>query len=182
VQSPAETATGLRVICLFRLSPVKTLQGSRTEMNEKLKGLLDLVRKPDLFRGELGETLLLAPATGSLGAKKLLIIGLGDSQSFTPPLMQPTGEILYGEASRSGVAQPIFHSDRPRWRVSRFTTGDNADQVIAGFLKAAATDKVLGDAHAATGGPVTALTYLAGAKNVGNTSDGIEKAIAAAPK
>jgi hypothetical protein len=33
---------------------------------------------------ELGETLLLAPPAGSLGAKKLLIIGLGDSRTFSP--------------------------------------------------------------------------------------------------
>src|SRR5271154_4361005 len=88
VESPAETVTDLQVICLFRSSPVNTLHGSLTEMNEKLKGLLDRVRGPDLFRGELGETLLITPPKDSLGAKKLLIIGLGDSQSFSPQRMQ----------------------------------------------------------------------------------------------
>ena len=96
------------MICLFRSSPLNTLHGSLAEMNEKLKGLLDRVRKPDLFRGELGETLLLAPPAGSLGAGKLLIIGLGDSQTFSSKRMQMVGEILYAEAARLGVAHPFF--------------------------------------------------------------------------
>src|ERR1700679_4322661 len=64
-QSPADTKTDLQVICLFRSSPLNTLHGSLVETNEKLKGLLDRIRKPDLFRGELGETLLLAPPKDS---------------------------------------------------------------------------------------------------------------------
>jgi len=52
--------------------------------------------------------------------------------------------------------------------------------VIGGFLRAAATDKLLREANAVAGQGVTALTYLAGAKNVDSTREGIEKAIAAA--
>jgi hypothetical protein len=179
-QSPAETTTNLQVICLFRSSPVNTLHGSLTEMNEKLKGLLDHIRKPELFRGELGETLLLAPPKDSLAAKKLLIIGLGDSQSFSPQRMQLVGEILYAEASRIGVADLFFAPTILDGGVTKFTTGEIAEQVISGFLRAAATDKILKDANASGSQGVTALTYLAGAKNVSSTREGIEKAIAAA--
>ena len=179
-QSPAETTAELQVICLFRSSPVNTLHGSLTEMNEKMKGLLDRIRKPELFRGELGETLLITPPKDSLGAKKLLIIGLGDSQSFSPQRMQLVGEILYTEASRIGVAHPFFAPTILDGGVSKFTTGEVAEQVIGGFLRAAATDRVLKDANASGSPGVTALTYLAGAKNVNNTREGIEKAIATA--
>jgi hypothetical protein len=182
VQSPAETTTDLQVICLFRSSPMNTLNGSLTEMNEKLKGLLDRIHKLDLFRGELGETLLLAPPAGSLGAKKLLIIGLGDSQTFSPQRMQLVGEILYDEASRLSVAHPYFAPTILDGGVTKFTTGEVAEQVIAGFLRASATAKLLRDANASPGQPVTVLTYLAGAKNVVNTRDGIEKALGASRK
>jgi hypothetical protein len=181
-QSPAETSTDLQVICLFRSSPVNTLHGSLTETNEKLKGLLDRIRKPELFRGELGETLLIAPPKDSLGAKELLIIGLGDSQTFSPQRMQLVGESLYTEASRIGVAHPFFAPTILDGGVAKFTTGEVAEQVIAGFLRAAATDKVLKDANASASQGVTALTYLAGAKNVDSTRKGIEKAIAAAAR
>jgi hypothetical protein len=177
-QSPADTNTDLQVICLFRSAPENALHGSLVETDEKLKGLLDRVRKPDLFRGELGETILIAPPKGGLGAKHLLIIGLGDSQSFSPQRMQLVGEVLYSEAARIGVAHPFFAPTILDGGVSKFTTGEVAEQVVRGFLRAAAIDRLLRDAHA-SGAGITALTFLAGAKNVDSTRTGIEKAIAA---
>jgi hypothetical protein len=176
VQSPADTETDLQVICLFRSSPENTLHGALTETNEKLKGLLDRVRSPDLFRGELGETLLLTPQKNSLSAKKLLIIGLGDSQVFSPQRMQLVGTILYTEASRLGTANPFFAPTVLDGGVSKFTTGEVSEQVVAGFLRAAETDRV---ANASPGKRVESLTYLAGQQHADETRAGIEKAIAA---
>ncbi len=186
-QSPADTTTDLQAICLFRSSPVNALHGSLAETNEKLKGLLERIRTPELFGGELGETLLIAPPQGgspprpldSLGAKKLLIIGLGDSQSFSPQRMQLVGEILYTEASRIGVAHPFFAPTILDGGVAKFTTGEVAEQAIRGFLRAFATHKILQDAKASASPRVTALTYLAGAQNVSSTREGIERAISA---
>jgi hypothetical protein len=179
-QGPAETNTELQVICLFRSSPVNTLHGSLTELDEKLNGLLGRIRKPELFRGESGETLLIAPPKGSLGAKRLLIIGLGDSQTFAPERMELVGEILYSESSRLGVAHPFFAPTVLDGGVTKFATGEVAEHVIRGFLRAAATEKILSQANASPGQRVTALTFLAGAKNMSSTRDGIAKAIAAA--
>jgi Cytosol aminopeptidase family, N-terminal domain len=181
-QSPADTTTDLQAICLFRSSPSNTLHGSLSETNEKLRGLLERIRKPELFRGDLGETLLLAPPKGSLGAKKLLIIGLGDAETFSPERMQLVGQILYMEASRLGVAQPFFAPTILDGGVTKFATGDVAEQVVGGFLRAAATENLLRDANASAGRGVAGLTFLAGAKNVSSTRAGIEKAIAAARK
>lgn len=181
VQSPADTRTDLQVICLFRSSPENQLHGSLTEVNERLNGLLDRIRNPSLFRGELGETLVITPTSGSLGARRLLIIGLGDSQSFAPQCMQLVGEIFYVEASRLGVARPFFAPTILDGGVNKFTTGEVAEQVIAGFLRAAALDKLLREQGASEGkGGLVALTYLAGAKNVDSTRAGIERAVAAA--
>lgn len=146
-------------------------------MNEKLQGLLDVIRRPDRFRGELGETLLITPVPGSIPAKRLLIIGLGDSKTFSPERMQFVGEILYTESERIGAAHPYFAPTVLDGGVSKFTTGDVAQQVIAGFARAAETQRVLHDAHASNVKGVKALTYLAGAKNLGSTRDGIYKAI-----
>jgi hypothetical protein len=148
-------------------------------MNDKLKGLLDRVRNPNLFRGELGETLLLRPPKGSLGARKLLIVGLGDSQTFSSERMQLVGEILYTEASRLGVAHPFFAPTILDGGVARFTTGQISEQVIRGFLRALETDKVVENAKASAAQSVTALTFLAGSQHANDTREGIEKAIAA---
>jgi hypothetical protein len=180
VESPADTHTDLQVICLFRSSPLNTLHGSLVEANEKLKGLLDRVRNPKLFRGELGETLLVAPPKGTLGAKKVLIIGLGDSQTFSADRMQLIGEILYAEASRLGVAHPFFAPTILDGGVTKFATGQISEQVVRGFLRAAAIDKTLNDAGASASPSVGALTFLAGAQHASDTRDGIEKAISEA--
>lgn len=176
MQGPADTETELQVICLFRSSPVNTLHGSLIEGNEKLNGLLDRIRKPNLFRGELGETLLVAPPRGGFGAKKLLIIGLGDSQTFSPQRMHLIGEILYVEANRLGVSHPFFAPTILDGGVEKYTTGQVSEQVISGFLQAAAAEKVLKDANASAGQSVVELTYLAGPKYAPNTREGIEKA------
>jgi hypothetical protein len=179
-QSPADAKTDLQVICLFRSSPVNALHGALVEIDKKLMGVLERVRKPELFRGELGETLLLTPPAGSMGARKLMVIGLGDSQTFSPERMQLVGEILYSEASRLGVAHPFFASTVLDGGVSAFTTGQVAEQVVTGFLRAAATDKALRDANVSASQRVTALSYLAGAKYAGNTREGIDRAMAQA--
>jgi Cytosol aminopeptidase family, N-terminal domain len=177
VESPAETDTDLQAICLFSSSPENTLHGSLVEANNKLKGLLDHIRSPGLFRGELGETLLIAPPKGGLGARKLLMVGLGDAETFSPQRMQLVGEILYGEASRLGVAHPFFAPTILDGGVTKFATGQVAEQVTAGFLRALEIDKLVRGANASAGPSVMALTFLAGAQHASDTREGIEKAI-----
>ena len=179
VQSPADTDTELQIICLFRSDPSNTLHGSLIETNEKLKGLLDQIRKPALFRGDLGETISIIPPAGEIGAKKLLIIGLGDSQTFTPQRMELVGAIAYRESNRLGIAHPIFAPTILDGGVTRYTTGQVSEQVIAGFQRAARTEKLLKDAGSSPGPAIQDLTYLAGPQFANDTRQGIEKAIAA---
>ncbi len=141
VQSPADTSTELQVICLFQSDPSNTLHGSLTEIDEKLKGLLGRIRTPALFRGELGETILVVPPVGTLAAGKLMIIGLGDSQTFTPQRMELVGSIVYREANRLGVAHPFFAPTVLDGGVTKFTTGEVSEQVVSGFLRALRAEK-----------------------------------------
>ncbi len=179
VQSPADTESQLQVICLFRSDRSNTLHGSLIELNQKLMGLLDRVRKPQFFRGELGETLLIDPPQHSIRARRLLLIGLGDSQTFVPQRMELVGGVLYGEADRLGVARPFFAPTVLDGGVSKFGTGEVAEQVVLGFLRAWQTEKLLTAAHAGSRQEVQELTYLAGAAHANDTRDGIERAVAA---
>jgi len=178
VQSPAETDTELQIICLFESTPQNTLHGSLVEANEKLKGLLDKIRKPALFRGELGETIVIVPPVGSLGARKLLIIGLGDSQNVTLERMELVGSIVYRESNRLGVAHPFFAPTILDGGVTKFNTGDVAERFYAGFLRAVRLDKLLKDDGAAPAPAVQDLTFLAGATHSADTQHGFERAIA----
>jgi Cytosol aminopeptidase family, N-terminal domain len=179
IQSPADTITDLQVICLFESSPENTLHGSLTELNEKLQGLLDQIRKPTLFRGEFGETLLLAPSAGTLGAKKLLIIGLGDSPHFAPSRMELVGSIVYRESNRLGIADPIFAATVLDGGVTKFSTGDTAESFVHGFLRAMRTEKVLANERAFQTDAPRSITLLAGPTHAAETQQGIERALAA---
>src|ERR1700735_2130532 len=75
VQGPTEAPGGLQIICLFQSDPENKLLASLASMDQQLGGVLTQVRTHGLFRGELGETMLLTPKPGVLAAQRLLIIG-----------------------------------------------------------------------------------------------------------
>lgn len=180
-QSPAETTTDLQIFCLFRSLPQNTLHGSLIETDQKLHGLLQQIRQPSRFNGDLGETLLLTPPAGTLNARRLLIIGLGDSATFTPDRMELVGRIAFREANRLGIAHPFFAPTILDGGVTGFATGDVAQHVVQGFLQALSTEKVLQASHSAAPLAVQDFTFLAGAKNVPSTQEGIDHALASAP-
>jgi hypothetical protein len=182
LQSPAGTDTELQIICLFESTPENTLHGSLAEVNEKLQGLLDQIRNPALFRGEVGEALLIAPSTGNLPAKNLLIIGLGDSQTFTPQRMELVGSIAYRESSLLGVVHPYFAPTVLDGGVAKYTTGEVSEKFMTGFLRAARTEKILQGVGASRGKLVQDLTYLAGPAHATDTKQGIQRAIAESVK
>lgn len=179
VQGPADTQTELQIICLFHSDPSNTLHGSLTEMNQKLQGLLDRVRTPSLFAGDVGETLLIVPKAGTIPAHRLLIIGLGDSRTFTPERMNQVGTIAFTEASRLGVKHPFFAPTVLDGGVSDFNTGEVADQFMRGFLRGRALEAQLHAAGEAPHATVESLTFLAGAAHASDTKAGIAKALAA---
>jgi hypothetical protein len=177
VQSPADTVTELQIICLFESTPENTLHGSLAEINEKLQDLLDQIRNPALFGGRLGETLLITPSTGNLPARNLLIIGLGDSQTFTPQRMELVGSIAYRESSLLGDVHPYFAPTILDGGVARYTTGEVSEKFMTGFLHAARTEKILQGLGASRGKLLQDLTYLAGPAHANDTKQGIQKAL-----
>ncbi len=181
LQSPSDTATELQIICLFESTPDNTLHGSLAEINEKLNSLLDRIRQPTLFRGELGETILIDPPAGTIAAKKLLIIGLGDSQTLTPQRLQLVGTIAYRESNRLRIAHPYFAPTILDGGVTRFNTGEVSKNFMRGFLRASRTHKLLLEAGAAQPPVLHDLTLLAGPSHAANTQQGLAKAFPQPP-
>lgn len=177
VKSPAETETELQIVCMFRSSPHNGLHGALVETDEKLRGLLSRLRQPELFDGELGETLLITPAAGTLGAQRLLVIGLGDASTFAPSRMELVGRIALHEAARLGVAHPFFAPTVLDGGVTEFSTGDVAEQVVRGLREALAAETLLHAAGSGPANPVADVTYLAGPAHAADTQAGIEKAL-----
>ena len=134
--------------------------------------------RAELFRGELGETILMMPPAGTLRARRLLIIGLGDSGGFTPQRMELVGSIAYRESNRLGVAQPFFAPTTLDGGVTKFATGEVAERFYTGFLRASRTGKILQEAGASAGQAIQELTYLAGPTHAVDTQQGLERALA----
>jgi hypothetical protein len=178
VQSPAETDTELQIVCLFASEPQNALHGALLEMNEKLGGLFDRIRKPDLFRGELGEALRIVPPSGTLVARNLLVIGLGDSANFAPQRMELVGSISYREANLLGTAHPFFAPTILDGGVTKFGTGEVAEHFYNGILRAARTERLLKEQGASVAPIMQDLTYLAGASHAADTQHGLERALA----
>jgi hypothetical protein len=126
-----------------------------------LKGLLDRIRSPTLFHPELGEPVLLVPPAGSLAARNLLIIGLGDSQTFTPRRLELVGSIAYNESNRLRVTHPFFAPTVLDGGISKYTTGQESEEFITSFLGAERTEKRFQAAGASKGPVIQGLTYLA---------------------
>jgi hypothetical protein len=122
-------------------------------------------------RGMLGETLVITPPPGGLGARRLLLIGLGDSQDFAHGSRR-RDSLCRGQPSRRGpsVLRPTILDGG----VTRFTTGGGC---VTDCRRLPAR-RGLPDEKAAAGQVVASLTYLAGASNVASTRAGIERAVA----
>ena len=68
----------LQIICLFKhKAGGDTYQGAAKDTDEHLHGILSALRNRGEFVGELGETFLFTPPSGSIPAKRFMVIGLG---------------------------------------------------------------------------------------------------------
>lgn len=119
VQGPSSANAQLQVACLFEYTEndIHSAQALPANLNglvhldDALKGELTKIRESGQFQAHALETILITPPTGSLSSKKLLLIGLGDRNKFTPELMTSVAEVAAREAMRLGVTNFAFASD-----------------------------------------------------------------------
>jgi hypothetical protein len=91
----------LQMICLFKhKSTGDTYQGAAKETDDKLGGLLSVLRDRGEFVGELGETFLFTPPGGSIPAKRFMMIGLGEEKDLSLETLRIVGRIAAREAVR----------------------------------------------------------------------------------
>jgi len=173
VEGPTKAPGDLQVICLFSSKPENKLLASLAEMDEQLGSALTTVRTTALFRGDLGETMLITPKPGVIAAKRLLIVGLGDRTTFTAEREELVGEIVYAESERLRVSAPSFAPTVLDGGFTGTDTGTIGADFINGFLRGRAIAVAL---HAAKSGPapiVARLTFLAGQAHAVDTQKGI---------
>lgn len=187
VQSPASQETPLQIVCLFEYtegdifnSPPalsKELNGL-VHVDEALKGLITDLRKTNRFEGKSLETLLIIPPSGSIAAKRLLLIGLGNRNDFKAEIMRLVGVVGMREALRLGVESYSHASDLKDAGIDS-PTGEVAGNVIKGALQAFQTQTYLKERQASDPLTVTKITLLAGPAYFEDSQKAIEKVIKA---
>jgi Cytosol aminopeptidase family, N-terminal domain len=98
---PYSEPADLQIICLFKHKPSGDIyQGAAKDTDQHLRGLLSALRNRDEFVGELGETFLFTPPSGSIPAKRFMLIGLGNEKDLSLDSLRVVGRIAGREAVR----------------------------------------------------------------------------------
>jgi len=101
MDGPYQEPADLQIICLFKHKEAgDTYQGAAKETDEKLGGILSSLRNRGEFAGETGETFLLTPPKGSIPARRLMVIGLGEEKNLSLDTLRIVGRIAAREAVR----------------------------------------------------------------------------------
>lgn len=189
VQGPSSADAQLQVACVFEYTEgdIHSAQALPAKVNglvhldDALKGELTNIRKSGQFQGHSLETILITPPAGSMSAKKLLLIGLGDRNKFTPDLMTSVGEVAAREAMRLGVTNFAFASDLKDAGIDS-PTALIAGNVVKGIVHANRAENYLKDHKLSTTKKLEKVYLLAGPAFFETAGGGIADAISEVQK
>ncbi|WP_160138523.1 M17 family peptidase N-terminal domain-containing protein [Chryseobacterium sp. c4a] len=189
VQGPSSADTQLQVACVFEYTEGDIFKAPALPANlnglvhldEALKGELTNIRKSGQFLGHSLETILITPPTGSMSGKKLLLIGLGDRNKFTPDMMISVGEVAAREAMRLGVSNFAFASDLKDAGIDS-PTALIAGNVVRGIVQANRSENYLKEHKLSTTKKLEKVYLLAGPAFFETAGSGISEAITDAKK
>src|SRR6266550_563933 len=80
MQGPYDADVPLQIVCYFKRtdSSDQRMAGAPVELDKRLGGVIGALRSREEFSGDALETLLIDVPAGTIKAKRLLLIGLGD--------------------------------------------------------------------------------------------------------
>ena len=187
VQGPSAQVSDLQVACVFEYtegdiynSPpaLPPALNGLVHLDQDMKGLLTEIRKSGKFLGHANETLLITPAKGAIGGKRLLLIGLGDRNKFTPDLMTGIGGVAMREALKLGVNNFSFASDLKDAGIDS-PTALVAGNIVKGIFEAYRTQLWLKEKQLTKIKPIAKVILLAGPAFFTTAGEGIQEAITA---
>src|ERR1044071_7223865 len=105
MEGPYTADVPLQIVCYFKYTPegAKRMSGAPVELDKHLGGVIASLRERGEYKGDDLETFLLIPREGSIKAKALLLIGLGDEAALSLDKMERVGRVAVREAARLGV-------------------------------------------------------------------------------
>jgi len=184
VQGPSAAAADLQIACVFEYTegdifnpPALPAElNGMVHLDEALKGIITEVRKKGQFKGYALETLLITPSKGALASKKLLLIGLGDRNSFDAGLMKKVGSVAMREALKLQVKTVSFASDIKDAGIDS-PTALVAENVVLGAFDAYRTQSYLNARNLSQKSRLQKLILLAGPSFFSVAGGGIKEAV-----
>jgi len=145
MEGPYTADVPLQVVSYFKYTPegAKRMTGAPVELDKHLGGVIASLRERGEFVGEDLETILITPPEGSIKAKALLLVGLGDEATLSLDKMERVGRVAAREAARLGINKVAFAPLIRDQGNSKFPTGQIAASVLRGMLLAYDTEKRL---------------------------------------
>jgi hypothetical protein len=110
MEGPYTADVPLQVVCYFRYTTeaAAKMKGAPVELDKQIGGVIAALRRRGEFTGDPLETLVIVPPSGTIPAKALLLIGLGNRENVSLELMERVGRTALREASRLGVDRAAF--------------------------------------------------------------------------
>lgn len=182
MEGPYTADVPLQVVCYFRYSKERDrkLTGAPVELDKRLGGVIAALRERGEFAGDDLETVLLTPPDGTIKAKGLLLIGLGDEKDLSLAKMERVGRTALREAARLGATAVAFAPLIKDAGNDALPAGDTETAIVRGVLLAYDTEKRLRTEGLAKAYTLAEWWVEAGPKYYDETVAGVKKGIAAA--
>jgi hypothetical protein len=135
---PVTQTTDLQVICVLKHDPAgdKYIEAMK-DFNTRLGGLIFNLRERGEFIGELGETMLFTPPANAIGAKRVLMIGIGDENMLTMDRLRLAATIATQETLRVGIEHVSFAATLRDQGSTRLDVGEAdaafAEQIVLAY-------------------------------------------------
>jgi hypothetical protein len=145
MEGPYTADVPLQIVCYFQYTSegAKKMSGAPVELDKRLGGVIASLRERGEFVGDQLETLLITPPKGSIKAKALLLVGLGDEDALSLKVLEGVGRVALREAARLGVSRVAFAPLIRDQGSKKLGTGDVETAVVRGMLLAYDTEKRL---------------------------------------
>jgi hypothetical protein len=145
MEGPYTADVPLQVVCYFKYTAerARRMSGAPVELDKRLGGVIASLRERGEFVGDQLETFLIIPPKGSIKAKALLLVGLGDEDALSLKLMEAVGRVSLREAVRLGASRVAFAPLIRDQGNTKIGTGDVEMAVVRGMLLAYDTEKRL---------------------------------------
>ncbi len=180
MEGPYTADVPLQVVCYFKYTAdgAKKMTGAPVELDKHLGGVIASLRERGEFVGDELETLVITPPEGSIKAKALLLVGLGDESKLSLDTMERVGKVALREAARLGAKKVAFAPLLRDQGNSTLKTGDVEVAVVRGVLLAYDTDRRMQKEKLAKEYTLSEWWVEAGPAYFDETSTGVKAAAA----